>query len=104
MRKIILAAALTLAAGYAISDSMARNGDDWVRITARPCTNLEVLGHIGKAGDNPLDYRAGVARVGGKEYAACWKPLYAQEMVYLRYADGDQGAVPFGELKPVQSI
>jgi hypothetical protein len=53
-----LALILLLAAAPVLADSEARQGNDWVRITAKPCTDEKVLAHIAAAGDNPLDYRA----------------------------------------------
>lgn len=99
MRMLLIAA--LLAAGPALADSEARQGADWVRITARPCTDLKVLEQIGLAQDNPLDYRAASAEFNGEKFAACWKPLFERELIYLRYGDGDQGLIPFTDLKPV---
>jgi hypothetical protein len=86
------------------ADSIARNGDDWIRLTAQPCAHAEVVTHLSSAGEDPKDYRAASARVGGQEYAACWKPLFAQERVFLRYSDGDAGLIQFNEFKPADSI
>jgi hypothetical protein len=102
MRHCLLAAALLCAPAFA--DSEARVGSDWVRISANPCKNEEVLKHLKDAGENSLDYRAATASWQGQGYQACWKPLMAQQMVYVRYSDGDQGLVPFRDLKPVKDI
>lgn len=99
--RILLIAAM-LAAGPALADSEAHQGADWVRITARPCTDLKVLEQIGLAQDNPLAYRAAIAEFNGEKFTACWKPMFDREMIYLRYGDGDQGMVPFADLKPVK--
>lgn len=104
MRLPLLAAIAVCVALPVKADSIARNGSDWVRLTAKPCASAEVLEHMKKAGENPLDFRAGLARISGAEYEVCWRPVYEHEVVFLRYADGDAGLVPFGDLKPVQGI
>jgi hypothetical protein len=102
MRPFLLAGLLL--ASPAFADSEARIGADWVRISATPCKNEEVLKHLKDAGESPLDYRAATASWQGQDYQACWKPLMQQQMVYVRYTDGDQGLVPFRDLKPVKDI
>jgi hypothetical protein len=104
MRALALALSLLLAASPVLADSEARIGADWVRISATPCKNEEVLKHLKDAGENPLDYRAAAASWQGQDYQACWKPLMQQQMVYVRYTDGDHGLVPFRDLKPVKDI
>lgn len=89
---------LLLVAAPALADSVARQGADWVRITARPCTNEKVPQHIPDAGRR-LDFRAATAQFGGQGYSACWTPIPGG--VGLVYEDGDQGIVPQGDLKPV---
>lgn len=92
---------IALAAAPAHADAMARQGEDWVRITALPCSDAGVLAQIQAAGDDPADYRAANARFAGQAYAACWRPMWARRTAFLRYADGDAGLVPFAELKPI---
>jgi hypothetical protein len=97
MRRHFLAASVAVCVAMPVwADSIARNGDDWIRLTAQPCTHAEVAKHISEAGES--------ARVGGQEYAACWRPVYEREVVYLRYSDGDAGLLPFADLKPTESI
>ena len=104
MIRFALAVLLLLCAAPALADSEARNGADFVRLTARPCADAKVLELIAAAGDNHLDYRAAHAEIGGVPYAACWRPLMNREVVHVRYADSDQGLIPFGHLKPVRSV
>lgn len=52
----------------AAADSIAKRGDDWVRITARPCSDPGILALIAKGDPDPhahLDYRAAMARIQG---------------------------------------
>lgn len=93
--------AIAFIAVPALADAEARQGNDWVRITERPCVDLNVLEKIGLAMSNPLEFRAATARVGGKSYAACWKPVRGG--VALVYEDGDQGVIPLNHLKEVPS-
>jgi hypothetical protein len=81
MRKFLIAA--ILAAGPAFADSEARQGADWVRVTANPCKDEKVLAQMDK--ENPLDYRAATAEVGGKLFNACWKPLFDKEVIFLDF-------------------
>lgn len=102
---IYLVAAILLALLWpaeARADSEARQGADFVRLTARPCVHAAVLAAITAAGEDPDDYRAAVADLGGKSYAACWRPNFGARKVHLRYEDGDEGEVPYSELKPVK--
>lgn len=103
MRLLILPFLLALAS-LAHADSIARSGDNWVRIAATPCEAAQVVQHIEAAGDDPKDFRAASARVGGQEFVGCWRPDFANRMVYMRYEDGDDGFVPFDDLKPMQGI
>lgn len=98
MRRLF-ALIMLLAAAPALADAEARVGSDWVRITARPCSNDKVVGHILAAGRNALDFRAATARFQGQDYSACWTP--GGPGVVLVYEDGDTGMVPARDLKPV---
>jgi hypothetical protein len=105
MRRHFLAASVAVCVAMPVwADSIARSGDNWVRLTAQPCAHAEVTKHLASAGESPKDYRAASARIGGQEYAACWRPVYEREVVYLRYSDGDAGLLPFADLKPTESI
>lgn len=85
--------------GLALADAEARQGNDFVRITARPCKDEKVLAAIAMHGRNPLDFRSARARFAGVEYVACWAMM--GNAAYLIYEDGDQGVVPQADLKPV---
>lgn len=90
---------LLLVASSAFADAEFRQGRDWIRITARPCSDEKVVAALTAAGEDPLDYRAAAAEIGGQGFVACWKPVMDKRVVLLRYGDGDQGMVPFDELK-----
>ena len=102
MSKFILLAILAAFTSPAFADAIARQGSDWVRITASACTDAEVLERIAAAspGDKNahLDFRAGTSSFQGQLYVHCWRP--AGNVIHLMYGDGDQGIVPVGELKP----
>lgn len=80
------------------ADSMARQGSDWVRLTARPCTNEKVLATITAAHLDPASFWAATASFGGTPYAACW--TLVRGGAGLIYEDGDQGLIPQSDLKP----
>jgi hypothetical protein len=84
--------------GLALADAEARQGSDFVRITARPCSDPNVLRHIPDSG-RQLDFRAATGTFSGQTYSACWTPLRGG--IGLVYEDGDQGVVPQADLKPV---
>lgn len=96
MKRILIAA--LIAAGPAFADSIVKQGDDWIRITGRPCSDPNVLRHIPDSG-HQLDFRAARARLGGAEYSACWLPIPGG--VGIVYEDGDMGTIPESMLKPV---
>lgn len=84
---------------YARADSIAKNGADWVRLTARPCENAEVIAAIQAKGLEPGAFWAASAHVDGKDFAACW--LVAPGGAGLIFDDGDVGYVPQGDLKAI---
>jgi hypothetical protein len=84
------------------ADSEARQGADWVRVTALPCTDAAVVALITQAGGDPVDWRAAQAEFGGKPFAACWQPVFAEQRALLVYSDGDSGYVPFAALHPLK--
>lgn len=102
--RYLLAMIMMLAAAPALADSEAREGADWVRISADPCKDEKVLAHIAAAGEDAKDYRRARAEIQGASYSGCWQPLFNKEVIYLRYEDGDSGVVPFRDLKPVKSV
>jgi hypothetical protein len=105
MRRLLLAAVAAVCVALPASsraDAEYREGADWMRTTALPCTDEKVLQHIPEA--ERKDWRAGKSEVGGKPYAVCWKPLFAQQVILMKYEDGDAGLVPFSHLKPVKSV
>jgi hypothetical protein len=89
---------LMLACAPVLADSEARHGNDVVRITARPCSDPNVLRHIPDSG-RQLDFRAATGTFSGQTYSACWTPIPGG--VGLIYEDADQGVIPQGDLKPV---
>lgn len=102
--RTLAATVLLLACSACHADSIARVGADWVRVTALPCKDEAVRAQIVAAGEDPDDYRAASAEFGGQAFSACWRPVLPQRAVWLVYADGDKGIVPFDDLKPVRSI
>lgn len=102
--RYLLALFLVMISAPALGDSEARQGADWVRITALPCSDATVLEHLTAASENPLDYRAARAEFQGAPYMACWKPLFDARTIFLQYSDGDQGLVPFTDLKPMRDV
>lgn len=104
MRSIIAA---LVAASFAVSaqaDSEAKYGSDTIRVTATPCTDAKVLGYIAALQQDPKDYRAARAEYQGAPFAACWRPMFEQKVAFIIYDDGDQGFIPFADLKPVKII
>lgn len=101
-----LAAALALAVlvGSAHADSEARQGSDWVRLSALPCKNEKVLELITAAGEDGREYRAARAEFGGAPFAPCWRLLKAIKSIHVRYEDGDQGLIDFDDFKLVEEI
>jgi hypothetical protein len=90
MRSILIAAALSLAAGNAMADFIASNGSDSMRLTMRACE----LDNIAQK-DVML---AAVAVVDGKTWRACWAPV-SREQVYILYEDGDASLLPLGAFR-----
>jgi hypothetical protein len=104
MRALVIAAAVLAAAGPAHADAEARNGADFVMITARPCDEPMVLEAIKKDGDDPLHYRKAVAEIDGVAYSACWRPLMQRRQNLLRYPDGDSGVIDWSDFKPIKEV
>lgn len=100
----LLVAAIALAASSAIADSEVRNGADFIRLTAKPCADATVSALVTAQGEDPKDYRQAFAEIGGQAFAACWRPMFEREQVFIRYSDGDAGMVPFQMFQPVKSI
>jgi hypothetical protein len=90
----IVAALLCASVSYAAP--VARQGGDSVQLMDKPCTT-EVLKVIPE--QMRPQYRAAVATVGGKPYAACWMAVQSRGFVHLYYEDSDQGTVNFGDFK-----
>lgn len=99
---VVIVGMLVLPLG-ARADAVARTGSDWVRVTANACADEKVLAHIREARQSPEDFRAAVAYFGGQHFSACWRPMFEHQRALIWYEDGDQGLVPFGDLKPVPS-
>jgi hypothetical protein len=98
MRTILVAIVLLLCAPLARADAIARQGSNWVRLTALLCKSEPVQERIKALGRDPLDFRAASARFEGKDYAGCWIPRGGA--AHVIYEDGDQGLIPLEDLKP----
>lgn len=96
----MVCASLLLAAGSAMADAEARNGQDWVRITPQPCTNAAILERIPASFTQELWQAA--AEFQGTRYAPCWRP--AEDAVHLIYEDGDEGLLPASTLRRIELI
>jgi hypothetical protein len=97
-----LALAAVLAAMHptpARADAIAREGGDWVRLTTKMCTDQQVRSVISQQGMDPEAFRAAATHIRGQDYVACWRPVSGG--AGLIYGDGDMGAVPIEDLKPV---
>jgi hypothetical protein len=88
MKKLLIAA--MFAASPAFADFVARDGKDSLRLTNVPCPET-MAKHI--PADLMERFRAAVAIVDGQTHLGCWT-LRADGAVFLRYEDGDAGAVP----------
>jgi hypothetical protein len=95
--RAFIAILLLLCAPLAHADAIARQGNDWVRLTARPCADPKVLAHIPDP-KRQLDFRAATAHFQGQTYSGCWTPIPGGAGVI--YEDGDQGLIPLEDLKP----
>lgn len=89
---------VTLPLSALAADQVAHQGEDWVRITDKPCVNEQVVARL----PTPEDYLAAHAFFEGKHFEACWRPMGQAALVI--YEDGDQGLVPAGEFKPVMDL
>lgn len=86
--RALIGAALLCAAGSSFAQTMiARQGSDSVRLSQAPC-HAEVAAAVPEA----KDWRAALAVVGGQPYKACW--TVRGPVVFMRYEDGDAGAIP----------
>jgi hypothetical protein len=99
-RLLLLVLALAAVAFPALSDTQARQGDDWVRLADTPCQYAAVLRFIPQ--DIREDFKKATARFGGKDFFACWRPM--GDVMHLFYEDGDQGIVPKADLTPVLDV
>jgi hypothetical protein len=86
------------------ADSIARQGSDWVRVTALPCADEAVRAQITLVGEDPADYRAANAEFAGQPYSACWRPMMQQRVILVRYSDGDGSLIDFGALQPLKDV
>jgi hypothetical protein len=96
---VVLAVLLGLLSFPAYADRIARQGNDWVRITDKPCTNEAVVKHLQAPAEK---FGEAVAQFNGQPYHACW--ISFRGGVYLVYEDGDQGIVPDQHLKDVMEL
>lgn len=96
MRATLLAALLCAAPAFA-GDYIARQGNDSVRLTDKPCP-AEVVAKIME------QYRGEFLRLAnvmwqGKPYVACWMPFQGAALVL--YDDQDIGIIPFDHFEGV---
>jgi hypothetical protein len=90
MKRILVCAGIAMLAFSASADYIARQGNDYVRLTDKPCAlNLPQK-------DKML---AAFAVINGKSFNACWAPVAGQQ-IGLLYEDGDQGLLPMSDLVP----
>lgn len=91
----ILALALLLAFPALAQELVAREGQNTVRLTQRPCPP-EVLKVIPQGSRGV--FRLALVIYEGKDYAACWAGRLDGQ-VHVQYDDGDMGVVPMGMFK-----
>lgn len=96
-----LAILLVLMPLAAHADWEVRQNDDHVRFIEAPCANVAVLAQLARLGADPAIYYEAHARVGGTNYNACWTNRGIS--VHLVYEDGDQGVIPRGDVKKIES-
>lgn len=99
MKRFILA--FLLAAGPAFAaDLIARNGNNELRLSDKPCTNEQVLALI------PPQYReqfaSATAFIEGQVHEGCWTDFGGR--AWILYSDGDRGSLPLSAFKPAMSI
>jgi hypothetical protein len=95
MRPILAAALLCASISVHSASLIAKQGSDWVRIYDQPCADKNVLPRLPEAVRG--EYQKAEAFFGGKTFSACW--VANGGGVHLIYEDGDQGIVPFRDLK-----
>lgn len=100
MKAALMLALLVILPAYA--DSEARQGADWVRITANPCSDEATIAVITQHGGDPLDFRQAKAEFGGQAFDACWRPMFDTKEVLIVFGDGDVSRVPFAALRPLK--
>ena len=101
MRLRLLPVVTLLLAAPCRADQIARQGQDWVVTTDRPCVNQAVLAIIERKGGKGALFRAAAGHFDGRDYAACWARVGVS--VVMVYEDGDTGLVPVHDLRPVTS-
>lgn len=80
------------------TDLVARQGADTVRLTDKPCTNPDVVKLLNP--DLVAQFFAASAVFQGHQFQACWRPIH--QGAHMVYDDGDQGLVPYADLKPAR--
>jgi hypothetical protein len=97
MRSILIAAVLVAAAGSALADYIAHQGDDSVRLTMSACTDPEVAQVIQGVGHRTEDFRQAQVHLDGKDWPACWQAVELPEggtAAFIVYPDGSGGLIP----------
>jgi len=94
--KFALLCAAALAAAPALADELvASNGQDYVRLTDKPCSSEQVLQRLTPKLREMM--RDANATVGGQPFHACW--VVDGDSAHLLYEDGDQGLIPLSDFK-----
>ena len=105
MKRVVLALALALPGAVLATQLTARQGNDRVTITDRPCVNEKVIA-VGVSLGVPKFVmeasREATAVLNGKTYVACWQ--LGGDKVALIFEDGDGGLVSIQLFKPESEI
>jgi hypothetical protein len=99
MRHTIVAASILLAAGAAIANPVAHQGENWVMLSDKPCT--PAIAQRVRPEVAPMLREARVM-LEGKPYVACW--LRQGLSVRLAYEDGDEGDIDVRSFHDAPSI
>lgn len=92
--KHLIAAGLMLAAGAALGDQIAFTSDGiTLLLTSEPCSNKDILATL-----NPkFKFKRAVESGTPRTFEACW--IMEDNVVYVRYDDGESNALPVTAFK-----
>lgn len=86
MKRLIVSAALALAASTSFADLVATHGQNELRLLQEPCTHEGILAKINE--QYRAQFKRATAYIAGETMAACW--IDSGEGSYLvAFADGD---------------